>query len=392
MKDEHNKAVTNRMKKTKYYRIQAKVDLNAVCHNVDIIKSSLDKDTKLMVIIKADAYGHGAVPIAEAIDDKVDAYGVAIIEEAIELRKAGIKKPILILGYTPIQAFALIVANDVTQTVFQYHAAKALSLEAKKQNKKAKIHIKIDTGMNRIGFPDNTESINEIKKIANLSNLETEGIFTHYAKADESNKTSTYKQFKRFMDFIEQLEKEGINIPIKHASNSAGIIDFDQSDLNMVRCGVATYGIYPSEDLNNKDINLKAAMTLESHIIFLKEVGIGEGVSYGSTFITKRKTRIATIPVGYADGYSRNLSNKGHVIIHGQYAPIIGRVCMDQFMVDVTDIENVRQGDKVTLLGSDGQANISVEELSNWSYSFPYELMCTIGKRIPRVYLDIEDK
>lgn len=392
MKDEHNKVVTNRMKNTKYYRIQAKVDLNAVCHNIDLIKSSLDKDAKLMVIIKADAYGHGAVAIAEAINDKVDAYGVAIIEEAIELRKAGIKKPILILGYTPIQAFSLLVANDITQTVFQYQAAKALSLEARKQNKKAKIHIKIDTGMNRIGLPDNTESINEIKKIANLSNLEIEGIFTHYAKADESDKTSTYKQFKRFMDFIKELEKEGINIPIKHASNSAGIIDFDESDLNMVRCGIATYGIFPSEDLNNKDINLHSAMTLESHIVFLKEVGSGEGVSYGSTFITERKTRIATIPVGYADGYSINLSNKGHVIIHGQYAPIIGRICMDQFMVDVTDIENVRQGDKVTLLGSDGQVSISVEELSSWSCSFPYELMCTIGKRIPRVYLDTEDK
>lgn len=392
MKDEHNKVVTNRMKNTKYYRIQAKVDLNAVCHNIDLIKSSLDKDAKLMVIIKADAYGHGAVAIAEAINDKVDAYGVAIIEEAIELRKAGIKKPILILGYTPIQAFSLLVANDITQTVFQYQAAKALSLEARKQNKKAKIHIKIDTGMNRIGLPDNTESINEIKKIANLSNLKIEGIFTHYAKADESDKTSTYKQFKRFMDFIKELEKEGINIPIKHASNSAGIIDFDESDLNMVRCGIATYGIFPSEDLNNKDINLHSAMTLESHIVFLKEVGSGEGVSYGSTFITERKTRIATIPVGYADGYSINLSNKGHVIIHGQYAPIIGRICMDQFMVDVTDIENVRQGDKVTLLGSDGQVSISVEELSSWSCSFPYELMCTIGKRIPRVYLDTEDK
>lgn len=392
MKDEHNKVVTNRMKNTKYYRIQAKVDLNAVCHNIDLIKSSLDKDAKLMVIIKADAYGHGAVAIAEAINDKVDAYGVAIIEEAIELRKAGIKKPILILGYTPIQAFSLLVANDITQTVFQYQAAKVLSLEARKQNKKAKIHIKIDTGMNRIGLPDNTESINEIKKIANLSNLEIEGIFTHYAKADESDKTSTYKQFKRFMDFIKELEKEGINIPIKHASNSAGIIDFDESDLNMVRCGIATYGIFPSEDLNNKDINLHSAMTLESHIVFLKEVGSGEGVSYGSTFITERKTRIATIPVGYADGYSINLSNKGHVIIHGQYAPIIGRICMDQFMVDVTDIENVRQGDKVTLLGSDGQVSISVEELSSWSCSFPYELLCTIGKRIPRVYLDTEDK
>ncbi len=392
MKDEHNTTITNRMKSTKYYRIQAKVDLDSICHNISLVKKTLKKGTKLMVIIKADAYGHGAVPVAQALDKEVDAYGVAIIEEAMELRDAGIKKPILILGYTPIEAFNLVVAYDVIQTVFQYDAAKALSLEASKQNKKANIHIKIDTGMNRIGFPDSRDSINEIKKIAGLSNLEIQGIFTHYAKADEVDKASTKKQLKRFLDFVNSLEKEGVHISVKHASNSAGIIDVEESDLNMVRCGIATYGIYPSEGVDHKAIGLKPALTLKTHIIFVKEVEAGEGVSYGSTFVTNRKTRIATIPVGYADGYSRNLSNKGNVIIHGQYAPIIGRVCMDQFMVDVTDIENVRQGDDVILLGSDGEARISVEELSNWSYSFPYELVCTIGKRIPRVYLDDEDK
>ena len=392
MKDEQNTLVRNRINQTKYYRIQAKVDLDNICHNIDDIKRELNKDTKVMVIVKADGYGHGAVPIAKALNNRVNAYGVAIIEEAIELREAGIKKPILILGHTPIEAYNYLINYDITQTIFQYEAAKALSLEAAKENKIAKIHIKIDTGMNRLGFPDKMESIMEIKKIKELKNIEIEGIFTHYAKADEIDKSSTEKQLKRFLDFVKKLEEEGVMIPVKHASNSAGIIEVRESDLNMVRCGIASYGIYPSKDVDHNHIRLRPAMTLESHIIFIKEVGAGEGVSYGSTFITNRRTRIATIPVGYADGYSRNLSNRGKVIINGQYAPIIGRICMDQFMVDVTDIKDAKERDKVILLGGEGEAFISVEELAHWSHSFPYELVCTIGKRIPRFYPEIKDK
>ena len=392
MKDEQNTLVRNRINQTKYYRIQAKVDLDNICHNIDDIKRELNKDTKVMVIVKADGYGHGAVPIAKALNNRVNAYGVAIIEEAIELREAGIKKPILILGHTPIEAYNYLINYDITQTIFQYEAAKALSLEAAKENKIAKIHIKIDTGMNRLGFPDKMESIMEIKKIKELKNIEIEGIFTHYAKADEIDKSSTEKQLKRFLDFVKKLEEEGVMIPVKHASNSAGIIEVRESDLNMVRCGIASYGIYPSKDVDHNHIRLRPAMTLESHIIFIKEVGAGEGVSYGSTFITNRRTRIATIPVGYADGYSRNLSNRGKVIINGQYAPIIGRICMDQFMVDVTDIKDAKERDKVILLGGEGEAFISVEELAHWSQSFPYELVCTIGKRIPRFYPGIKDK
>jgi alanine racemase len=371
-----------------YYRVQANVNLDAIRHNLWEVKKKLEADTKLMVIIKADAYGHGAVPLAKAIGEsgKIDFYGVAIIEEAVELRKAGITTPILILGYTPKEQYDLVVEYDVAQTIFQYEMAEALSEEAKRQGKTAKIHIKLDTGMSRIGFSDTIESVEEIKCIAKLQNIQIEGLFSHFAQADEADKSSTENQLKRYIAFHTLLGKENIVIPIKHIANSAGIIEFPKAYFNMVRCGIATYGIYPSDIVDKEEIKLIPAMELKTHVIYVKEVEPGVGVSYGATFITNRKTRIATIPVGYADGYSRNLSNTGKVIIHGQYAPIIGRICMDQFMVDVTDIAEVEQGDMVTLLGRDGDAYISAEELAQWSHSFAYELVCTVGKRIPRVY------
>ncbi|HHU74248.1 MAG TPA: alanine racemase [Clostridiales bacterium] len=375
--------------KINYYRVQANVDLKAICHNIREVKSLLKNGTKLMMIIKADAYGHGAVPVARAIDGQgIDAYGVAIIEEAIELREAGITKPILILGYTPKEQYELVVAYDVSQTVFQYEMAEALSEEAKRQGKKAKIHIKLDTGMSRIGFSDTKESLEEIKVISQLDGIEMEGIFSHFACADEMEKTNAENQWKRYHDFVQLTEKENIHFPIKHISNSAGIIDIPKANLDMVRCGIISYGIYPSNEVLKNRIKLIPALEIKTHVIYVKEVEAGVGISYGATYVTKRKTKVATIPVGYADGYSRNLSNTGKVIIHGQYAPIIGRICMDQFMVDVTDIDDVRQGDTVTLLGRDQDAYISVEELAKWSHSFPYELVCTVGKRIPRCYLN----
>ena len=377
--------------KDTYYRVQAKVDLNAIKNNLLQIRSKLRNDTKLMVIIKADAYGHGAVPIAKALNNSaIDAYGVAILEEAIELREAGIKKPILVLGYTPVEQYELVVSYDVTQTIFQYESAESLSHEAERQGKKAKIHIKIDTGMSRIGYSDSAESIKEIKRISSLEGIDMEGIFTHFARADETNKTSAGEQLERFLTFIDLLTKENIHIPVRHAANSAGILNLSGAEFNMIRCGIVTYGIYPSEEVDRKEIQLIPAMEIKSHVIYVKDVAAGVGISYGATFVTKRKTRIATIPVGYADGYSRNLSNLGKVIIRGQYAPIVGRVCMDQFMVDVTEIEGVSQGDTVTLMGRDQDAYISVEELAKWSHSFPYELVCTVGKRIPRVYIKLE--
>ncbi len=373
-----------------YYRVQANINLSAIRHNLSEIRKKVTADTRVMAIIKADAYGHGAVPVARALDESgsTDAYGVAIIEEAVELRKAGITKPILILGYTAREQYDLVVAYDVTQTIFQYEMAQALSEEAVKQGKTVKIHIKLDTGMSRIGFTDTVNSVLEIKRIATLPNIIMEGMFTHFAQADEEDKSHAQNQLNRYIKFNELLEQEEIHIPVKHVANSAGIIDFPQAYFNMVRSGIITYGIYPSDLVNKEEIKLIPAMEIKTHVVFVKDVEAGVGVSYGATFITKRKTKIATIPVGYGDGYSRNLSNTGKVIIHGRYAPIIGRVCMDQFMADVTDIPNVVQGDTVTLLGRDAQAYLSTEELAEASHSFSYELVCTVGKRIPRVYYD----
>lgn len=371
-----------------YYRAQANINLDAIRHNIMEVRKKIKDITKLMIIIKADGYGHGAVPIARALKDvPVDAYGVAIIEEAMELREAGIVNPILILGYTPKEQYELVVKYNVMQTIFQYEMAKALDFEAEKVGKKAKIHIKIDTGMSRIGFSDTQESLWEIKQISELKNIEIDGIFSHFACADEEEKASAISQMERFNNYVNLLKKENIQIPMKHMSNSAGIIELPEANNDMVRCGIATYGMYPSEWVRKTGIELIPAMELKTHVIYIKEVEAGVGVSYGSTYVTSKKTKIATIPVGYADGYSRNLSNKGRVIIHGEYAPIIGRICMDQFMVDVTHISNVKQGDTVTLVGRDQDAFLSVEEIAEMSHSFPYEFVCNVGKRIPRIYI-----
>lgn len=380
------------MDRCDYYRAQVNINLDAIRSNINEIRRHLKKDTKLMVIVKADAYGHGAVAVSKALENGLaDAFGVAIIEEAVELRMAGITKPILILGFTPKEQFDLVVSYDVIQTVYQYEMAQELSKEAIKQGKTAKIHIKVDTGMSRLGFSDSQESITEIKKISTLKGLYIEGIFSHFANADEKDKSSVNDQIRRFNDFYRRLENEGIHIPIRHMANSAGVIEFPNAQYEMVRCGIVTYGLYPSEYVNHSFANLIPAMELKSHVVYIKEVPPGTGISYGSTYITKRKTKVATIPVGYADGYSRNLSNVGKVIIRGKYAPIIGRICMDYFMVDVTDIEDVTQGDTVTLLGKDGDCVISAETLALWSHSFPYEMVCTVGKRIPRVFLSQEE-
>ena len=370
-----------------YYRAQANINLEAIRSNVIQVKSRLKSGTKLMVIVKADAYGHGAVQVSKILENgMVDAYGVAIIEEAIELRESGITKPILILGHTPKEQFDLVVAYDVMQTVYQYEMAEELSKEAIKQGKTAKIHIKIDTGMSRLGFCDSNESLETIRKIASLEGIHIDGIFSHFAKADETDESSVIRQIDRFDKFTRLLQEEGIHIPIRHISNSAGVIEYPQAEYDMVRCGIVTYGIFPSKEVDHDSFNLIPAMELKSHVIYIKDVEEGTGVSYGSTFITKRRTKVATIPIGYADGYSRNMSNIGKVIIRGHYAPIIGRICMDYFMVDVTDIKDVSQGDVVTLLGRDGECKISVETLAKWSHSFPYEMICTVGKRVPRVY------
>lgn len=369
-----------------YYRVQAEINLSAICENIERTREIVKPWTKIMAIVKADGYGHGAIPIARALDGLVDAYGVAILEEGIELRRAGIKKPILVLGFTPMPQYKDMIAYDIMGTVFQYDMAKKISEESCRQGKTAKIHIKIDTGMRRIGFKTEKESIEVIKKINELPGICIDGCFSHFSKSDEKDKTFANQQLSDFLSMMEELSRAGIEIPVKHIANSAAIIDMPEANLDMVRSGISTYGMYPSEDVRKEKLPLIPAMEVKAYITYVKTVEKGTLIGYNGTFETKRKTVVATVPVGYADGYPRALSNKGRVLIHGTSAPIIGRVCMDQFMVDVTDILDVKEGDTATMVGIDGNEQITMEEMGNMAYSFNYEAACDFGKRIPRVY------
>lgn len=371
---------------SEYFRVCAAIDLDAICSNILNTRAVLDPKTKIMAVIKADGYGHGAIPIARVLDSFVEAYGVAILEEAVELRKAGIKKPILILGAISKEQISIVVAYDITCVVFSSEFAKEVSKEAEKQKKTAKIHIKLDTGMGRIGYQPTKESIADIVKLSHYKNLEIEGLFTHFAKADYYDKSYTKKQLELYIEFADKLQEKGIVPPIKHVSNSAGIIDLPEANFNMVRSGITTYGLYPSDEVKKENLALKPAMELKTHISHIKKLGKGHGIGYGATFITQQDTIVATLPIGYADGYPRSLSNKGKVLIHDQFAPIIGRICMDQFMVDVTKINGVKVGDEVILVGKDKTNSISVEEVANLSESFNYEFVCDVSKRVPRIY------
>lgn len=371
----------------KYYRVYATVNLDAIYMNVANLKANTKKGTKVIAVIKTDGYGHGAVPVARTIDELVDGYAVATIDEGVNLRKNGIDKPICILGYTHESQFDRVVKYDIRPAVFELESAKKLSEVAVKMGTKAKIHIAIDTGMSRIGFRPDEESVDVIEKINNLEGIELEGIFTHFFASDECDKNSAYNQYKIFEDMIGKIEKRGINIKVKHCSNSAAIIDMPDVNMDCVRAGIAMYGMYPSEEVDKSKVKLYPAMELKSHVVYVKDIEAGTGVSYGATFVADKKMRIATIPVGYGDGYRRSLSGKGSVIIKGKRAPILGRVCMDQFMVDVTDIPEVKAGDIVTLMGTDRDEAISAEELADMAKeTFNYELVCDLGKRIPRVF------
>lgn len=369
-----------------YHRVYAKIDMDAILHNLSECKKCIPKGTKVLCVIKADAYGHGAVQLAKVLESEADYFGVAVIEEALELRRNNIKKPILILGYTSPSQDELLIKYDITPNVYTYEMAKRLSNLAVSLNETVKVHIGIDTGMSRVGFKDNDESADIIKEISTLPNIYIEGIFSHYARADEKDKTNAYEQKKRFDTFIEKLNDRKVEIPIKHLSNSAAVGEFEET-YDMVRFGIALYGLYPSEDVSKETLSLIPAMEIRTKIVNLKIVAKGCGISYGHTFVTQRETKVATIPVGYADGYPRALSSKGRVIVNGQYAPIIGRVCMDQFMIDVTDIKgNVALEDEVVIMGKDKGCEITAEEIGNMSESFNYEFICGIARRVPRIY------
>ncbi len=382
-----------------YSRVYAKIDLGAIRFNLDAMKNNIPAGTKMMAVIKTDAYGHGSVPIAQMLEkvDYIWGYATATAEEAFELRDAGVQKPILILGYTFPYSHRRMLLEGIRPTVFRKDMAQELSecakelLESGELKEAAPIHIAVDTGMSRIGITPDDKGTEFISEVAKPRGISIEGVFPHFARADVKDLTNVKEREKVFADFLSDTqEKTGVTIPIKHCANSASIIAVPESSMDMVRAGVTLYGMWPSEEVPKDIIDLKPAMELISHIVMVKEVPAGTPVSYGGTFVTDKTTRIATIPVGYGDGYPRSLSGKGFVLIDGKRANILGRVCMDQFMVDVTDIPEAKEGDEVVLLGRDKKSGeeITAEFLGNLSGRFNYELTCDINKRVPRVYVD----
>ena len=371
----------------RYLRCYAEISLEAIGHNIREVKKRLPEGVKLLVVVKANAYGHGAVPVASYLENQVDYFATATIEEAVELRENGISAPILILGYVSPSQYGDLVEYDITQTIDSYAQALALEKEAARQNRKAKAHLAVDTGMTRIGFQVTEHDADEAAKIADLPHIELEGMFTHFSCADQEDKTYCSMQMEKYDKMTALLAERGVTIPLRHICNSAGIMEFDDHRFEMVRSGIITYGIYPSEEVKKERLDLIPALSWKSHVIHVKEVGPGIGVSYGATYVTEKPmTRIATVSAGYADGYPRALSNQGCVLIHGKKAPIIGRICMDQMMVDVTDIPDVQVEDVVTLVGTDGDETITIEEIANPAARFDYEMLCDISSRVTRVY------
>ncbi len=373
-----------------YQRVWAEVDLDAIWENMVHMKENIAENTKILAVIKTDGYGHGGVPIAKMLEqlDFMFGYAAATYEEAHVLREAGVKKPILILGYTFPYCYEELIRDEIRPAVYRRDTVEELAAAAVKVGQKAKVHIKVDTGMGRIGITPDEEGLEFVRFLIEHPELEVEGIFTHFAKSDEADKTSANHQLELFQNFIDKIQTElGITIPVKHCSNSAAILEMPQANMDMVRAGITTYGLYPSEEVSKDIVPLRAAMSLYSHIVYCKMIHAGQSVSYGGLFTAQKDTRVATIPVGYGDGYPRSLSGRGYVLIHGKRAPILGRVCMDQFMVDISEIPEAMDGDKVTLLGTDGTERITAEELGELSGRFNYEFVCDLGKRIPRVYI-----
>lgn len=369
-----------------YTRVYAEIDLDAVQFNMESMRRNVSPRTGMIGVVKADGYGHGAVPVAAAIDPYVAGYAVATVEEALILKNHGISKPVLILGVTHPSRYGELLDHEIRPAVFTMEQVKPLSDLAVERGMKAKVHLALDTGMSRIGMEADEQGADLAAKIAALPGIEAEGLFTHFARADEADKTAAYRQIAAYENFVKLLKDRGVQIPVKHCSNSAGIIDLPDANMDMVRAGISIYGMYPSDEVEKQGVALKPAMALKSFITYIKPLAAGREVSYGGTFVAERPMRVATVPVGYGDGYPRNLSGKGYVLIHGKKAPILGRVCMDQFMVDVTEIPEAAVDDPVTLIGPDGGEKILVEDLARLGGGFHYEIVCDIGKRVPRVY------
>ena len=360
-----------------------KIDLDAIEANIDAIRARAGVD--VMAVIKADAYGHGAIQVARLLQDKCSFFGVSSVLEAMELRRAGLYNPILILGHTPVSAFPALIQAEIRPTIFHYEDALALSRAAQEADKTAVFHLAVDTGMSRIGFQATEEDADICAKIANLPGLQAEGLFSHFATADCADLSRAKQQAEKFDAFYEMLKARGVQIPIRHLDNSAGLMNFE-NHYEMVRSGIVTYGMYPSDEVDPRRLALRPALQWLSRVTHVKTLEPGREISYGGTFVTTRPTRVATVPVGYADGYRRSLSGRFHVLVRGKQAPILGRVCMDQLMVDVTDIPDVALNDRVVLVGKSGSKQITMEQIAAAADSFNYEFVCGISRRVPRVY------
>lgn len=371
-----------------YNRVYAKIDLDAIAFNLRSIEKKIGPKTQILAVVKTDGYGHGAVWTAREAEgfDSVFGFAVATAEEAFDLRSHGIKKPILILGYTFESDYEELARRQIRPAVYSYEMARQIAKAAQRAKTDVRIHLKIDTGMGRIGYQATPQAADEIAAIAGLPGIVIEGVFTHFARADETDKAYTYDQMRQFDGMLRMLKERGVDPPLKHCANSAAIAEIREANFDLVRAGIILYGLWPSDEVGRDSLTLKPAMEIKSRMVHIKTLEAGRTVSYGGTYRLQEPRRIATIPVGYGDGYPRSLSNRGYVLIHGKKAPILGRICMDQFMVDVTDIPNAKLLDTVTLLGWDEGAYLGMEELGDASGRFHYEFACCIGKRVPRVF------
>ena len=370
-----------------FCRSYAKINLGAIDRNLSEIKRVIGEDVKTLAVVKADAYGHGLVPVSKHIESRIDYFAVATVEDALDLRASGIDKPIIILSFTSPLQYAELIEYDITATIYNLDEAKQLSDLAEKKGKKATVHVPIDTGMGRIGFTPDEKGADAVEQISKMKGIYLEGLFSHYAMADYEDKTEAEKQTVLFDSFIELLDKKGIDIPIKHMNNSAGTMELPKK-YDMCRVGIALYGLYPSDEMDRENIKLSPAMEVFSHIVHLKTVEKGTKIGYGHIYEAPEERRIATVSIGYADGYKRDLTGKGYILVNGRKAPITGKICMDQFMADVTDIPDLKVGDEVVIMGKDGDEEISAEMLGALSHSFNYEIICSFMPRVKRVYVN----
>lgn len=370
-----------------YFRqTRAEISLDALRHNIEGFRQIIPSSMKLMAVVKADAYGHGAIEVSkEAIHCGVDYLAVAFLDEALELREAGITAPILILGYTPPAGVQLAIERDITISVYSPEVLDAIEKRIN-SNEKVKIHIKIDTGMGRLGVHYTQDVTGFIDRAIQLTGVKVEGLFTHYACADEEDKSYTIEQHHRFNRIVKYYQDQLIHFPLLHAGNSATAIDTPELSYNMVRLGISMYGLYPSEEVDKKRIQLEPVMSFKTGVVAAKTLPPGSGISYGTTYHTQNEEQIATLSVGYADGYSRVLSGRTEVLIRGQRVPVVGRICMDQCMINVTGLDDVRMGEEIVLFGRQGDEIILADELAQTIGTINYEITCKVSHRVPRVY------